>query len=553
MMTKRYFAIYACGEGWTGALGQDHLRTSILGHYDEEGDIGEEDFNDTTSDNSSRSDADGNGSGGRSADGNGDPDPPLLPIYASDDVEQASVGWGTTAYLNTQGHIYMVGKPHDLMSLLRMARMPKMIRDYIISVSTTNSADPVEATFVGKWISQLIGWATGTTNTSAAVDPNLGLNDDTWDLAQEFSWLKDWTHLDLRRMSHQTGVGRDGITKDTQFNQVVCGPGMTALVGKDNGRLYMMGINNRGQCGVGRISNNVWVPEQVQGLSALATASTKSQHRRHVQDIPVIQVALGFQHGVALTQDGQVYTWGKANRGQLGRLVSDNDQDAVARPIKVPSQTTTTSVPTVVQISAGHHHGALLTYDNRVFIWGKNMGRGTTNINNDDEETENADKEPTKPNDAMMPEQVLGLPPTDRVDVDEIVTGTSSSSLLSKAMQHKKVLQISCGSHHTAMLLEDGSIYAVGVASDVATPILDPVELVPPGVVAVPVRFFEAHSDRTTVIDHHGHVYQAHLWNDVTLQEHAYFTPSFVDKLRDRGEDIKAIHRGWKHTIVVTK
>jgi alpha-tubulin suppressor-like RCC1 family protein len=131
--------------------------------------------------------------------------------------------------------------------------------------------------------------------------------------------------------------------------------------------------------------------------------------------------------------------------------------------------------------------------------------------------------------DALKPEPVRGLP------------------------ERAKVVRISCGSHHTAMLLEDGTVWAIGVSSDEAVPVLDPVELIPAGVLELPLRQFEAHHDRTTLIDKHGSVYQVHLWKDEILREYAYFTPPYIDALWDQGHSIQSIHRGWRHTIIVTK
>ena len=101
--------------------------------------------------------------------------------------------------------------------------------------------------------------------------------------------------------------------------------------------------------------------------------------------------------------------------------------------------------------------------------------------------------------------------------------------------------------------MDDGSIFGIGIASDAPVPILHPVELIPSGVLELPIRHFEAHHDRTTVIDSSGLVYQVHLWKDKTLQDYAYFTPSYVDSLIDQDQTIKSIHRGWRHTIIVTE
>lgn len=436
---RRSMAIYAVGEGWTGAMGQDYVLETIPGHFDEE-----------------------------------DTDMPAL-IYAYDDIEQAAVGWGSTAFLDTQGQIQQIGRPQDLITLFRMNRMPRRIRSWANSRS-----DPAETTIVGSIVSKLIGFASG------------GDEDETWGVAKELSLLKEWTKLDF--------TDRIGDTVMTQIN---CSAGLMAMTGK-SGTLYTTGINSRGQCGIGKMTNNVWTPERVRGISI----SEKKASDDAEQDQPVIQVALGFQHGFALARNGYLYSWGKGSRGQLGREL-DADQDSTARSMNLDFA--------VVQVASGNHHGALLTDANKLYVWGKNMGS-----------IEDKDS-PKKAIDANTPEQINGLP------------------------SQSKVLQISCGSHHTSVLLDDGSIFAVGVASDEAVPLLDPVELIPAGQIELPVRQFEAHFDRTTVIDNQGQVFQAHLWKDEALREHSYFTPSYVDPLLDEGQSIQSIHRGWLHTIIVTK
>ena len=200
-----------------------------------------------------------------------------------------------------------------------------------------------------------------------------------------------------------------------------------------------------------QLSNNVWSPHPVRGLSLGGETKEKEG-----QIVGIAQVELGFQHGYALNQSGQVYSWGKGSRGQLGREISKADQDATARPIMMESP--------VTQVASGHHHGALLTDRNTAFIWGKNMSLLAL-------------EDTGKPGDAGTPEAVRGLP------------------------SDRRIVQISCGSHHTAFLLDDGSVYAIGIASDEAIPILEAVELIPAGILEMPLRQFEAHHDRTTVVD----------------------------------------------------
>lgn len=483
-------AIYAVGEGWTGALTRQHILTTIPGQFDEE-----------TKNNSSVGDV------------TSDSDLPVL-IYPHDDIQQATAGWGVSAIIDTQGSFQIVGRPHDLISLLRMNRMPPWLQRWINRNHDTSATTPV-----GNMLSNFIGWATGSLS-------NLPEEKETWKIAEKFSLLDDWTKVDIIN-----NTGSKFAKTDMKINQVACGPGFLAIIG-ESGALYTMGVNNRGQCGTGTTSNNIWIPEPVRGLSMtslpIGGGDKIGDKIASEQDQPIVQVTLGFQQGYALSKEGQVYSWGKASRGQLGRVV-DSDQDPWARPIKINSEN-----HRVVEIGAGFHHGALRTEDDKVFIWGKNMSRGPNHSSGVDDNKDPISIGTADLLDAREPEQILGLP------------STSGSEAL-------KVQRISCGSHHTSILMDDGSVFAVGIASDKAIPILDPVELIPSGVLDLPIRHFEAHYDRTSVIDNKGMVYQAHLWNDKTLQDYAYFNPSFVDSLLDEGHIIQSIHRGWRHTIIVTK
>jgi alpha-tubulin suppressor-like RCC1 family protein len=118
--------------------------------------------------------------------------------------------------------------------------------------------------------------------------------------------------------------------------------------------------------------------------------------------------------------------------------------------------------------------------------------------------------------------------------------------------QDTAVQDIACGSHHTAALLEDGSIWAVGFATDNSRPILEAVEVVPPGMIDIPCSSFTAHFDRTTVVGKDGsQVLQVHLWSDEELREQAVFTPAWCDYFEDK--TIQNVHRGWLHTLIVTE
>ena len=87
------------------------------------------------------------------------------------------------------------------------------------------------------------------------------------------------------------------VALPTAASKVACGAGVTAIV-DDAGALRTFGANAFGQCGVGAFGEVVSKPADVVW---------------HDIETPpkVVDVALGFRHGLALGEDGGVYSWGK--------------------------------------------------------------------------------------------------------------------------------------------------------------------------------------------------------------------------------------------------
>ncbi|XP_029910454.1 probable E3 ubiquitin-protein ligase HERC3 isoform X2 [Myripristis murdjan] len=132
-------------------------------------------------------------------------------------------------------------------------------------------------------------------------------------------------------------------------------------------------------------------------------------------DIPVSQVACGSHHSVALTKDGQVYTWGQDSSGQLGL---GKRKPVVGSPQLVRSLWANP----LVQVSAGGEQSFALAVSGSVFSWGKNH-RGQ-----------------------------LGLG-----DTTDRHTPTAVQCL-----NMKKTVHISCGREHTATLTKGGTVFTFG-------------------------------------------------------------------------------------------
>ena len=88
----------------------------------------------------------------------------------------------------------------------------------------------------------------------------------------------------------------------------------------------------------------------------------------------VKEVDVGLQHCIAVSRCGRnVFTWGKAVRGQLGIPVSIEERFSTPQYVGGIEGI-------VVGVSAGLNHSAAVTSSGSVYLWGKGMS-----------ETENAE------------------------------------------------------------------------------------------------------------------------------------------------------------------
>ncbi len=81
-------------------------------------------------------------------------------------------------------------------------------------------------------------------------------------------------------------------------------------------------------------------------------------------DIPVVQIACGYNFFLALTEDGKVFIMGSNDYGQLG--IGNNITQT--SPIYLKSLQ---GIP-VQQIACGAYHSIVLTMSGNIFAFGKN-------------------------------------------------------------------------------------------------------------------------------------------------------------------------------------
>lgn len=102
------------------------------------------------------------------------------------------------------------------------------------------------------------------------------------------------------------------VTHDIKVTKVSASASLT-LGFEENGSAFALGANRWGQCGVSDFTGRgIYVPTPVHMADG---------------DKPVIDICAGSQFGVACDVDGEMYTWGKGEFGQLGQPFMVNKKE----------------------------------------------------------------------------------------------------------------------------------------------------------------------------------------------------------------------------------
>ncbi|XP_052190726.1 ultraviolet-B receptor UVR8 isoform X2 [Diospyros lotus] len=127
--------------------------------------------------------------------------------------------------------------------------------------------------------------------------------------------------------------------------QVACGWRHTISVSSSGG-LYTFGWSKYGQLGHGNFEDHL-IPHRLEAL----------------RENFISQISGGWRHTMALTSDGKLYGWGWNKFGQVG--VGDNVDHCSPMQVRFPHE------QKVVQISCGWRHTLAVTERGNVFSWGR--------------------------------------------------------------------------------------------------------------------------------------------------------------------------------------
>lgn len=152
-------------------------------------------------------------------------------------------------------------------------------------------------------------------------------------------------------MGHSTPTRVEALFKDgIKVTSVACGSRHTVALDAE-GQIFSWGDRELGVVGHGVADGHQYTPLQVSGADlALVTIKQIS--------------ACGF-HTLALSEGGDVYSWGE---GKFGRLGIGNEDNQLT-PMRVPPNASWLGDP-VVQVTCGGFHSALVTEMGRCYTCG---------------------------------------------------------------------------------------------------------------------------------------------------------------------------------------
>mmetsp|Transcript_21239 Transcript_21239/g.27128 ORF Transcript_21239/g.27128 Transcript_21239/m.27128 type:complete len:558 (+) Transcript_21239:73-1746(+) len=236
------------------------------------------------------------------------------------------------------------------------------------------------------------------------------------------------------------------------ITQVVCGSGHTVVLTR-SGKLYTWGRGDDGRLGHG---DNKWRYEPLE-VGCLSLVVVK-------------QVTCGSYHTAAVTDCGELYTWGGGMYGKLGH----GGENGYTSPQLVEG------LHDVEQVACGSRHTVVLTRDSRgtrVFAWGDKQN-GVTGLGSQHGHQYRPAELKELADACIIQIAACGFHTGAVSGKGEIYTwgegkfgrlgrGGESNQIFpmmikDPVLENQKITQIACGGFHTAAITEDGKLYTWG-------------------------------------------------------------------------------------------
>ncbi|RUS26338.1 regulator of chromosome condensation 1/beta-lactamase-inhibitor protein II [Jimgerdemannia flammicorona] len=212
----------------------------------------------------------------------------------------------------------------------------------------------------------------------------------------------------LGRSGEETFPGLVENLEGVHIVKVACGGSITAALSRE-GKVYCWGTYRAsdGQLGFSYDADVQTVPTLFQPLAKTT----------------VVDIVAGADHLLALTSQGEVYGWGNGQQNQLGRRIIERRKTNGLIPERL-------RLKSIVKLGTGGYHSFAVDADGRLWTWGLNNY------------------------------YQCGLTDQEGGGHDVVIKPTVVSALEGLG----RIAQVTGGTHHSIVLMEDGEMYGFGRA-----------------------------------------------------------------------------------------
>ncbi|CAH0477127.1 unnamed protein product [Peronospora belbahrii] len=214
------------------------------------------------------------------------PSPRPLPTTTDLSVKKISAGWAHAGFVTNDGNAYIYGRTHSFRDVIRTTNMQRVLPKIV-------------------------------------------------------SWMNNFTRA---RGIDTLEPALLELPEGERVKKIVCSTALTLLL-TESGKLFTLGANSYGQCGIGEESVYVQMPMHVD-----------------IDGDEIVDIGAGYQHGLAVTKNGTVFTWGKGERGQLGFGTGNVD---------APQEVIALKGKRIVKVGAGFNYSCAVSEDGELYMWGK--------------------------------------------------------------------------------------------------------------------------------------------------------------------------------------
>lgn len=134
----------------------------------------------------------------------------------------------------------------------------------------------------------------------------------------------------------------------SRVDSIVCGGSHSGVL-TESGRVFMWGLNRGGQCGVTAKTDAVMEPRPIDTTE--------------LGSVRISSLACGRNHSALITTSGRLFVWGEAGYSRLGLV-----NNVTSQPI--PIENTALQAEPLLAIACGDFHMLALTRERALYSWG---------------------------------------------------------------------------------------------------------------------------------------------------------------------------------------